>query len=79
VHSGGFRGFTVVTVVTIMVAPVFRGHHWLWEIIGRSEKTEIRQCVVHQPCPRHERIVEVVTVQAPTPPAPAPDPKPKKH
>jgi hypothetical protein len=78
VHSGGFRGFTVVTVVTIMVAPVFRGHHWLWEIVGRTKQTEIRQCVAHQPCPRHERIVNIVTLPAPTPPPPDPKP-PKKH
>jgi len=82
VHSGGFRGFTVVTVVTIMVAPVFRGHHWLLKLVGRSEQTYVRQCVPHERCPRHERIVNIVTVPDPTPPAPPPPPPPgppKKH
>lgn len=67
-HSGGFRGFTVVTVVTLMIAPVFKGHQWLWKLVGRSEQTYVKQCVANQPCPRTERIVNTVTVpyQEPT-------------
>lgn len=64
-HSGGFRGFTVVTVVTLIMAPVFKGHHWLWELVGRNEQTYVKQCVVNQPCPRHERIVNTVTMPYP--------------
>jgi hypothetical protein len=79
VHSGGFRGFTVVTVVTLVFAPFFNHHQWMWKLVGRSEQTEIKQCVVDQPCPRHERIVNVVTVPAPTTTPDPFRPGPGKH
>jgi hypothetical protein len=66
-NSGGHRGFTVVTVVTLIFAPIFSHHHWMWRLVGKTNETHVEQCVVKQPCPRHTRIVNIVTL--PQPPA----------
>jgi hypothetical protein len=77
-NSGGHRGFTVVTVVTLVFAPVFSHHHWMWKLVGKSKETHLEKCVVRQPCPKRKRVVNIVTL--PQPPAPAPAPgKGKKH
>ena len=68
-HSGGHRGFTVVTIVTLFFAPIFAHQHWMWRLVGKTEQSQIVQCVAKQPCPKKERIVNIVTLpQAPTPP-----------
>jgi hypothetical protein len=52
-----------------MFAPIFAHHHWMWKLVGKTEQTNIQQCVPNQPCPKKQRIVNIVTVaQAPTPP-----------
>ena len=72
-NSGGHRGFTVVTIVTLVFAPIFSHHHWMWRLVGKTKETHVEQCVVSQPCPRRTRIVNIVTL--PTPPAPPADQK----
>jgi hypothetical protein len=58
-----------VTIVTLMFAPVFAHHHWMWRLVGKTQESHIEQCVAKQPCPKKKRIVNIVTVaQAPTPP-----------
>jgi len=69
-NSGGHRGFTVVTIVTLIFAPIFSHHHWMWRLVGKTKETHVEQCVVSQPCPNHTRIVNIVTL--PQPPAPPP-------
>jgi hypothetical protein len=76
-NSGGHRGFTVVTIVTLIFAPIFSHHHWMWRLVGKTKETHIEQCVVKQPCPHHKRIVKIVTL--PQPPAPPPPPRGRKH
>jgi hypothetical protein len=76
VNSGGHRGFTVVTIVTLIFAPIFSHHHWMWRLVGKTKETHVEQCVVAQPCPHHKRIVKIVTL--PAPPAP-PAPPDRKH
>lgn len=70
-NSGGHRGFTVITVVTLIFAPVFSHNHWLLKLVGKTEETHVEQCVVHEPCPKQKHIVNTVTLPQPSPDAPA--------
>ena len=70
-NSGGHRGFTVVTIVTLIFAPLFVHHHWVWQLVGKTKQTTIEQCVAHQPCPHHKVVVNVVK-EGSLPPAPPP-------
>jgi hypothetical protein len=70
-NSGGHRGFTVVTVVTLIFAPIFSHHDWMWKLMGTTEQTQIVQCAPKDPCPKKKQIVNIVTVgDAPSPPKP---------
>jgi hypothetical protein len=71
VHSGGHRGFTVVTIITLVFAPIFAHNHWMWKLVGKTKDVQIVQCIATQPCPSHTRTVNVVTL----PGAPTPSPK----
>jgi hypothetical protein len=74
-NSGGFRGFTVVTIVTLMFAPVFEHHHWLWKFVGRTEQTQIVKCEPNASCPRREHIVNIVSVPSTTTTSDTPGPR----
>jgi hypothetical protein len=65
VNSGGHRGFTTVTIVTLIFAPIFAHHHWMWRLVGKTKEKQIVQCVPQQPCPHHLRIVNIVTLPQP--------------
>jgi hypothetical protein len=66
VHSGGHRGFTIVT---LFFAPIFAHNHWMWKLVGQTKDVQVVQCVANTPCPSQTRTVNVVTLQdAPTPP-----------
>jgi hypothetical protein len=68
-NSGGHRGFTVVTIVTLIFAPIFSHNHWMLRLVGKTQETHVEQCVANDPCPAHKRIVNTVTLdQAPVPP-----------
>ena len=75
-NSGGHRGFTVVTIITLIFAPFFAHHQWVWRLVGETKETHIEKCVVHQPCPPSRVIVNIV--KEPAPPSP-PDPTPPPH
>jgi hypothetical protein len=65
VHSIHTRGVTVVTIVTLVFAPVFKGHHWVWHLIGRKVETKQVACQPHEPCPAEKTIVDKVYLPAP--------------
>jgi hypothetical protein len=65
VNSGGHRGFTTITIVTLIFAPLFAHHHWMWRLVGKTKDRQIVQCVKSQPCPHHLRIVNIVTLPQP--------------
>jgi hypothetical protein len=67
-NSGGHRGFTVVTIVTLMFAPIFAHHHWTWKFVGKTRETQIVQCAPKEPCPKRRMILKVVRVQPPVQP-----------
>jgi hypothetical protein len=64
-NSGGHRGVTVVTVVTLIFAPVMKHHGWVWKLVGKTKESHIEKCVAGQPCPFHKRVVVVVHQPAP--------------
>jgi hypothetical protein len=80
--SGGHRGFTVVTIITLIFAPFFAHHHWTWHLIGKTTETHVEACAPKQPCPPHRTIVNIVK---PDPPAGTPQDgngdgkKPNRH
>ena len=65
-NSGGHRGFTVVTIITLLFAPLFTHHEWVWKLVGETKVTQIQQCAPKQPCPRQKTIVNIV--REPIPP-----------
>jgi hypothetical protein len=67
-NSGGHRGFTVVTIVTLIFSPVFVNHHWLYKLTGRTTETEQVACAPKDPCPARKTIVEVVMPPLPDDP-----------
>ena len=67
-NSGGHRGFTVVTIVTLVFASVFAKHHWMWRLVNVTHETQIVQCAPKHPCPKRQTIVKVVRVGQPTEP-----------
>ena len=67
--SGGHRGFTVVTIITLIFTPFFAHHHWTWKLIGKTTETHVEACAPKQPCPPHRTIVNIVKQD---PPAGAP-------
>jgi hypothetical protein len=69
-NSGGHRGFTVVTIVTLVFAPIFSHHHWMWKLVGKTEQTQIVQCAPKTPCPKRKHVVTITTVGQPSPTPP---------
>ena len=59
-NSGGHRGFTVVTIVTLIFAPLFTHHEWVWRLVGETKVTHVEQCAPKQPCPPTRTIVNIV-------------------
>ena len=77
-NSGGHRGFTVVTIITLIFAPFFAHHQWVWHLVGKTKETHVEKCVVHQPCPPHQVIVNIVK-EGSLPPPPPPPPPPHRR
>ncbi len=65
-NSGGHRGFTTVTIITLIFAPFFMHHQWMWRFVGQTKVTHVEQCAPKQPCPAQKVILQVV--QQPAPP-----------
>lgn len=58
--SGTSRGFTVVTIITMIFAPIFLHHQWVYSLASLTSETRSVPCVVNQPCPTSKLIVNVV-------------------
>jgi hypothetical protein len=67
-NSGGHRFFTVVTIITLVFAPFFSHHHWVYRLVGMTSETHKVQCVVHHPCPAQQVIVNVIAPPLPQDP-----------
>ena len=59
-NSGGHRGFTVVTIITLIFAPIFTHHEWVYRLVGETKVTHVEQCAPQQPCPPTRTIVNIV-------------------
>lgn len=64
-NSGGHRGFTVVTIITLIFSPVFAHHHWLYRLTSWKSESHVEQCVPRRPCPAYRLIVNVVKPELP--------------
>jgi len=67
-NSGSHRGFTVVTVVTMIFAPFFVNHHWAYSLVSVNTETHTEQCATVKHCPAFKTVV--VKVKPPLPPKP---------
>jgi hypothetical protein len=67
-NSGSHRGFTVVTIITLIFAPIFLHHHWVYTLASITSQTHTEKCVAHQPCPSSKTIVNVVVIPLPKDP-----------
>jgi hypothetical protein len=67
--SGGHRGFTVVTIMTLIFAPFFSHNHWIYKLVSTNTATTTVMCVVHQACPARQVIVNIVKPDLPADPA----------
>jgi hypothetical protein len=59
-NSGSYRGFTVVTIITLIFSPIFLHHQWFYRLTSTTTETKTVACVVNQPCPDRQLIVNVV-------------------
>ena len=59
-NSIGHRAVTVVTLVTLIYAPFFRNHHWVWSIVARQTRTTTVVCAPSKPCPKTRTAVKKV-------------------
>jgi hypothetical protein len=59
-QSAATRGFTVVTVVTLIFTPMWNGKHWIDFLTGRKTDTTIVKCQSGDPCPARKHITQKV-------------------
>jgi len=38
-NSGSHRGFTIVTIITLLFAPIFVHHHWAYRLVSWTSDT----------------------------------------
>jgi len=67
-NSGSHRGFTTVTIVTMLFAPFLVKHHWAYRLVNVTTETHVEQCATPHPCPAFKTVV--VKVKPPLPPDP---------
>jgi hypothetical protein len=61
-QSAATRGFTVVTVVTLVFTPVWKGKHWVDVLTGRKTETTIVKCQPNDPCPARKHITQKIVL-----------------
>jgi hypothetical protein len=64
-QSAATRGFTVVTVVTLIFTPVWKGKHWVDVLTGKKSETTIVKCQPNDPCPGHKHITQKIVLPHP--------------
>ncbi len=61
-HSAAHRSVTIVTVMTLIFMPMFRGHHWVNVLIGKTKETTVVKCQPGDPCPARKLIVKKIVL-----------------
>jgi hypothetical protein len=64
-QSAAARGFTVVTIVTLIFTPVWKGHHWVDVLTGKTTETTVVKCQPNEPCPAQKHITKKVVLPHP--------------
>jgi hypothetical protein len=64
-QSAATRGFTVVTVMTLIFTPVWKGNHWVDVLTGKTKETTAVKCQPDEPCPAQKHITKKVVVPQP--------------
>jgi hypothetical protein len=64
-QSAATRGFTVVTVMTLIFTPVWKGGHWIDVLTGKKNETTIVKCQPNDPCPAHKHITQKIVLPHP--------------
>ena len=64
-QSAATRGFTVVTVVTLIFAPLWKGNHWINVLTGKTTETKVVKCQATDPCPARKHITQKVVLPHP--------------
>jgi hypothetical protein len=64
-QSAATRGFTVVTVVTLIFAPVWKGNHWVSVLTGKKTETTVVKCQPNDPCPARKHVTQKVVLPHP--------------
>ena len=59
-QSAATRGFTIVTVVTLIFTPVWKGRHWIDFLTSRKTETTIVKCQPDDPCPARKHLTQRV-------------------
>jgi hypothetical protein len=64
-QSAAARGFTVVTIMTLLFTPVWKAGHWVQVMTGKTKETSVMQCQANDPCPAQKHIMRQVVVSHP--------------
>ena len=64
-QSAATRGFTVVTVVTLIFAPVLKGNHWVSVLTGKKTETTVVKCQPNDPCPAQKHVTQKLALPRP--------------
>lgn len=64
-QSAAARNFTVVTIMTLVFTPVWKGNHWVNVLTGKKTETTVVECQPNDPCPAHKNITRNVVVPHP--------------
>jgi hypothetical protein len=59
-QSAATRGFTVVTLVTMVLTPLWKGNHWVDVLTGKTTETTVVTCQPNEPCPAQKHITKKV-------------------
>ena len=52
--------FTVVTLVTLVFTPLWKGNHWGDLLTGKTTETTVVKCQPNEPCPAQKHITKKV-------------------
>jgi hypothetical protein len=64
-QSAATRGFTSVTIVTLLFTPLWRGHHWVDVLTGKTTETTVVTCQPNESCPAQKHITKKVALPRP--------------
>jgi hypothetical protein len=59
-QSIAHRSVTVVTVMTLIFAPVLKNNHWTDKLVDKDKTTDVVACDPGQPCPAKQHVLEKV-------------------